>query len=183
MDWRLKRLSKTISHVLRHAPWQYELELDEEGWVAVDTLLFALRTHRTAWEDVLEDDLHAIITQSDKQRFEIRDGRIRALYGHSIPQRIVKTPSRPPDVLYHGTTQRVLSRILSEGLKPMHRQHVHLSIDIPTAEQVARRKGEDTVVLCIEAAGANRNGVMFYQGNETIWLADSIPPSYLSVLS
>ena len=31
-------LSKEISYVLRHAPWKYELEMDEEGWVLVELL-------------------------------------------------------------------------------------------------------------------------------------------------
>ncbi len=30
-----KRLSKTLAHALRHAPWIYELELDEAGWTDV----------------------------------------------------------------------------------------------------------------------------------------------------
>jgi len=31
----LVRLSKTVAHALRHEPWLYELELDEEGWTPV----------------------------------------------------------------------------------------------------------------------------------------------------
>lgn len=182
MDRRLVHLSRTVSHALRHAPWQYELELDDAGWVDIDALLAALQNHRAVWEGVSEADLQAILAQSDKRRFEIHDGRIRALYGHSVPQKIAKTPTRPPDTLYHGTTQRVLPIILADGLKPMRRQRVHLSCDIPTAEQVARRKGSDIVVLRVDAAAAYAQGIPFYQGNETIWLADSIPAAYLSTV-
>lgn len=35
-------LRKEVSYALRHAPWEYELELDENGWVSVDQLLHAL---------------------------------------------------------------------------------------------------------------------------------------------
>ena len=35
-------LSKEISYALRHAPWEYELEINEEGWVQVEQLLDAL---------------------------------------------------------------------------------------------------------------------------------------------
>lgn len=38
----LVELSKGISYALRHAPWEYELELDEEGWVDIEQLLAAL---------------------------------------------------------------------------------------------------------------------------------------------
>lgn len=30
------KLSKEVSYALRHAPWEYELELDKNGWVQID---------------------------------------------------------------------------------------------------------------------------------------------------
>ena len=30
-----EKLSKEVSYALRHAPWEYELEMDEEGWVVI----------------------------------------------------------------------------------------------------------------------------------------------------
>ncbi len=38
----LNNLSRAASHALRHEPWLYELELDEEGWADVLPLLTAL---------------------------------------------------------------------------------------------------------------------------------------------
>ncbi len=35
-------LSKEVSYALRHAPWEYELEMDEEGFVPIAQLLAAL---------------------------------------------------------------------------------------------------------------------------------------------
>lgn len=35
-------LSKEVSYALRHAPWKYELEMDEEGFVPIEQLLDAL---------------------------------------------------------------------------------------------------------------------------------------------
>jgi putative RNA 2'-phosphotransferase len=35
-------LSRAVSHALRHEPWIYELELDQEGWADVGALLTAL---------------------------------------------------------------------------------------------------------------------------------------------
>ena len=34
-----EKLSKEVSYALRHAPWEYELEMDEEGWVNTAQLL------------------------------------------------------------------------------------------------------------------------------------------------
>jgi putative RNA 2'-phosphotransferase len=119
MNRELVRLSKTVSHALRHAPWQYELELDAEGWVTVDALLTALRERRPAWESLRAEHLAEMIAQSDKQRYEMRDGHIRALYGHSLPGRLAKTPAEPPETLFHGTSALALDAIQAEGLKPM----------------------------------------------------------------
>ncbi len=37
------KLSKEVSFALRHEPWKYELELDENGWVDIDQLIESLR--------------------------------------------------------------------------------------------------------------------------------------------
>ena len=77
-------LSKEISHALRHVPWEYELEMDENGWVPIEQLLDAL--HKTEkWNNIIEEDLSKMIEMSEKKRHEIKDGNIRAFYGHSLP--------------------------------------------------------------------------------------------------
>jgi len=37
MDY--SKLSKEVAYALRHAPWEYGLELDAEGWVDINQLL------------------------------------------------------------------------------------------------------------------------------------------------
>ena len=46
MDSKLTHISKEISYALRHAPWEYELELDEQGFVPIEQLLQALNEGR-----------------------------------------------------------------------------------------------------------------------------------------
>jgi len=177
------KLSRTVAHALRHKPWLYELELDDEGWVPVEALLAALRQRRGAWADLTEEHLAGMIARADKQRYELREGKIRALYGHSLKHRLAKTPAEPPEFLYHGTPTRAVQAILAQGLKPMGRQYVHLSIDLETAREVGARhgKGRDQrpVVLVIRAGEAHRSGVTFYEGNEMVWLADHVPPAFI----
>lgn len=173
-------LSRTISHALRHEPWLYELELGEEGWLEVAALLSALRGQRREWRELTEQDIVRMIEAAEKQRFELRDGRIRALYGHSTAQRLRKMPARPPTVLYHGTSPATATVILAEGLKPMGRQYVHLSADRETAFQVGRRKAREPLILEVAAGQAHAAGVAFYQGNDQVWLADAVPARFLS---
>src|SRR5262245_62760627 len=110
----LIKLSRAVSHALRHEPWLYELELDEAGWVPAAALLTALRSENLSWRSVSEVDLAQMIARSDKKRYELRDGRIRALYGHSTRQRLLKEPAEPPRVLYHGTSPEAAEQIKHE---------------------------------------------------------------------
>jgi putative RNA 2'-phosphotransferase len=173
------RLSKTISHALRHKPGEYGLQLDAEGWVPIEKLLDALRRRRNAWQQISVADIERIIAESEKQRFEMRDGQIRAYYGHSTSEKIDKQPATPPAFLYHGTTRQVTEAIRREGLKAMNRQYVHLSTDEQTARIVALRRTSQPVILRIAALEAHQQGIRFYLGNEDIWLADPIPPEFI----
>ncbi|WP_145367728.1 RNA 2'-phosphotransferase [Maioricimonas rarisocia] len=176
----LTDLSRTISHALRHAPWLYELELDDEGWTPVEPLLTALRREREEWADLTETDLGRMIAAMPKQRHELKDGQIRALYGHSLAGKLKKEPAEPPQYLYHGTAPDTVQLITSGGLLPMSRQYVHLSSDEATALQVGHRKAGRPVILRIDAATAHAAGVPFYLGNENVWLADSVPPEFIA---
>lgn len=172
-------LSRCMSHALRHEPWIYELELNDEGWVSVESLLEALRVQRPEWSELRVFDIERVIAGSSKKRHELRGGLVRALYGHSVPGKLSRVPADPPSILYHGTAPEVVHRIFAEGLKPMGRQYVHLSVDEATASEVGRRKSENPVILTVNAAEASKWGVVFYQGNEKVWLADEVSPSFI----
>ncbi|HEX3066355.1 MAG TPA: RNA 2'-phosphotransferase [Dongiaceae bacterium] len=175
-----ERLSRVVSHALRHEPWLYELELDEEGWTDIDSVLTALRSEGPSWSALSEAHLVAMIARSSKARHEMRDGQIRALYGHSLPGKLKKTMAAPPEQLFHGTSPKVLAEIKVTGLRPMGRQYVHLSVDRNMAVAVGRRKSREPMVLIIAAAQANAAGHSFYLGNDKVWLADNIPPTFIT---
>ena len=175
-----KKLSKLLSLALRHRPEILGLQLDEEGWTPVDTLLEKLRKRDRRWKNLTIVDLEKMIEQSDKKRHQISGDRIRCLYGHSIEKKIEKVPVTPPGVLYHGTARSTSVLILEQGLKPMNRQYVHLSEDIETARIVGKRKDREPVVLIVDAESAFKNEISFYHGNEKIWLAETIPAEFIT---
>lgn len=176
----LVNLSRAVSHALRHEPWLHELELDAEGWASVDALIDALRAERGAWSALSEADLEHMIAQSEKKRHELRDGKIRACYGHSTPQKLTLDQTEPPSILYHGTSPETAEMIRKDGLKPMGRQYVHLSSDSETASKVGARKARSPIILRVDAEAAFASGIRFYHGNEMVWLADIIPPEFIS---
>ena len=171
-------LSKMLSHALRHEPWVYELELDDEGWVATSQLLESLRSI-DGWGDLEELDIERMIASSEKQRHEIRGDQIRAIYGHSVPGKLSRKPATPPEFLFHGTKPEIVEAIRANGLRPMARQNVHLSSDEPTAIEVAKRKSKAPLLLRVRSLEASTNGVAFYLGNDKVWLADEVPSRFI----
>jgi len=120
------------------------------------------------------------VAGSEKERFELAGGRIRALYGHSVPARLERVRARPPAALFHGTSPRAWAAVSRQGLAPMGRQYVHLSADVPTALAVGRRKAAEPVLLVVAAERAAADGIAVYRGNVAVWLADAVPAGYLT---
>lgn len=172
-------LSRAISHALRHEPWLYELELDVEGWADLDQLLSALRVNGGAWSKLRKEHIEEMISASEKKRHEVRGSRIRALYGHSVPGRLHMDTQVPPPELFHGTAPDTAETILRDGLLPMGRQYVHLSVDRETAMAVGQRKGRSPALLRVAAQEAHRRGVGFFRGNGKVWLADDVPGTFI----
>jgi putative RNA 2'-phosphotransferase len=176
---QLKKISKSMSYVLRHRPDTIGIELQENGWIGVDELLRAFdRNGKPFTYEVLK----RVVTENDKQRFEFSaDGlQIRARQGHSVEVDLGYTPSEPPEKLYHGTATRNLDSIRAQGLVKGNRHHVHLSTNIETMFQVAMRHGKPAV-LRVDSARMHGDGFQFFVTGNQVWLTDHVPPQYLSV--
>lgn len=169
------RASKFMSLVLRHDPGKIGLELDGSGWARIEDLV--QRSNGRLSDSLVRE----IVESNDKQRFAIsEDGQqIRANQGHSIDIDLGLKPVKPPEILYHGTSERTLPRIQSNGLHRMSRQHVHLSSSIETALAVGRRHGKP-VVLSVAAGRMDRDGIRFFKSENGVWLVAAVPPDYLS---
>lgn len=172
------RISKTLSLWLRHKPEAGGLRLSPEGWAETEDVLKALQDRNLPGDP---DTLNRVVETNDKKRFELSaDGRlIRARQGHSVEMDLALEPVAPPDILFHGTVERFLPAILSEGLKPMKRQHVHLSGDRETARRVGARRGKP-VILTVASGEMAKAGHSFYLSTNGVWLTDTVAPEFLS---
>jgi putative RNA 2'-phosphotransferase len=173
-------VSKFLSYVLRHEPQAIGLTLDREGWADVAALIAGAQ--QSGWE-LNEVLLRAVVASSDKKRFAISDDglHIRAVQGHSAESvSITYVEKTPPDVLYHGTATRFLESIMREGLKPGERKYVHLSEDVQTATTVGQRYGKP-VVLKIEALRMHQQGFKFFQAENGVWLAPTVPQQHIHI--
>jgi putative RNA 2'-phosphotransferase len=174
----LVQLSKFLSSVLRHQPDAIGLVLDPQGWASMSELIEKGNASGVQFD---REDLLRVAAASDKKRFSISsDGLcIRAAQGHSLSVELGLLPREPPPVLFHGTATRFVGSILSDGLKPGARQHVHLSLDETTARQVGRRHGKPCIFQ-VNALAMHSKGFQFYRADNGVWLTDHVPPEFLA---
>ncbi|KQU76024.1 MULTISPECIES: RNA 2'-phosphotransferase [unclassified Rhizobacter] len=171
------QLSKFLSFVLRHKPDAIGLVLDAQGWASIDELIEKANAAGTPFG---REDLLQVVKTSDKKRFSVSPDelRVRAAQGHSVSVELGLSPQVPPPVLYHGTATRFVESIMSEGLKPQERQHVHLSIDEATAQRVGQRHGTP-LVLKVDALRMQAQGFTFFMADNGVWLTDQVPAEFL----
>jgi len=167
-------VSKYLSYLLRHHP--EGLDMDRHGYAPVGQVIERLRER---FPTIDRQRLRQLVDDSDRQRFDIKDDKIRARYGHSISVSIDWPIADDVAVLYHGTTRQAAQPILREGLQPRGRQMVHLSATPGEARRVGERHGTP-VVLCIDVPAARRQNVTFYQATEKVYLAAYVPASCVS---
>jgi putative RNA 2'-phosphotransferase len=176
-EQRVVKVSKYLAKHLRHQPERLGIRPDEAGWVEVDELLAACARHRFP---ITRAELDHVVAANDKQRFALDPGRrrIRANQGHTIEVDLDLPVATPPDVLFHGTTERFLDDIRRDGLRPMGRHDVHLSADERTARRVGARRGRP-VVLTVDAAAMVAAGHTFRTSANHVWLVSAVPPEFL----
>jgi putative RNA 2'-phosphotransferase len=190
---QLVAFSRLLSKVLRHDPELVGVHLDSQGWVSVEELLRAIGTAARApnagkrlrhLPQLTREALCAVVASNDKRRFALSpDGkRIRAVQGHSVTVDLKHPIREPPEVLFHGTAAANWPAISAQGLKRGQRHAVHLSSDVATARRVGSRHGRP-VVLEVAAAQMHRDGLVFTQADNGVWLVSEVATKYLKRLS
>ncbi|MGH7845694.1 MAG: RNA 2'-phosphotransferase [Candidatus Binatia bacterium] len=172
-----ERISRFLSFLLRHNPKDYALQFDRQGFVAWSELLAKVQDR---FSTVTENDVLGVIEGSDKKRFELVEGRVRATYGHSFPVDLELESVDPPDRLYHGTARDLARNTLRDGLKPRDRRHVYLSESLEEALTVGKRRDPFPAILIVDARAAYMEGVRFYNSGN-LFLVEGIPARFLTL--
>lgn len=104
-----------------------------------------------------------------------------ALQGRKSGQTILAScKGVPPEILWHGTGEKYVPAILTEGLRKKKRLYVHLSGDCRTAVAEGSRHGKP-VVFQVDGARMYQDGYLFYQSANHVWLTEAVPPQYLHI--
>ncbi len=168
--------SRFVALILRHKPQVIGISLDEHGWARVDELINGIAKTRPFNIAMLEE----IVSTDNKQRysFNVDKTLIRANQGHSIPVDVELEEKIPPKMLWHGTGEKYVESIDENGLLPKTRLYVHLSGDYDTAVKVGSRHGKP-VVYEVDTEKMQKDGFVFYQSVNGVWLTKRVPPEYL----
>lgn len=178
MNKKEESISKHLSFLLRHDNETVNPEKSIEGWVEVSEVVNKLKI-----TPVLLDK---IVAEDKKKRYSYSSDKksIRANQGHSVEGiNPGLTEKEPPEYLWHGTSLRSWTEhIYSEGLKPMSRLMVHLSLDESTALTVGARHGRP-IALKVKSGKMFRDGYKFFISENNVWLTNKVPVEYIEINS
>lgn len=175
-----RRIVRVLTFALRHQPRRFGVALDDQGFAGLDELVVGIRFSHYDWATLDRKQVEEAVRNTDPGRFEVRDGFVRARYGHSVALGSPGEVRPPPDVLLHGTTTDAAATVRTTGLRPMNRAFVHLTSDPDYAAQVVAAKGGGVVVR-VRAGEASAAGVVFFQANPHVWLSRDVPSPFLHI--
>lgn len=178
-DRELDHLGRIMTGILRHFPDRYQLAIDAHGWVSLPDMVRAVSRKHPAYHWLRAQHLVAIAETDAKGRYEVRDERVRATYGHTLEVELDLPTENIPDRLYFPVTPEEAGIVLEVGLRPSDRKKVHLSKTAADARAAGQVRTPSPVILEIDAEKARSTGIVIMQAGKTVFLADQIPAELL----
>ena len=175
---KAEKLSKMMTAALRHKPGDFQIELQPDNFVRLETLAQSAQFRRLGATSRI---LAAVVRSISKKRFifTMRRGDIHvaATHGHSEGVLITQdtlveiSPSQAPEFAYHATKFSHWHGILSQGLLKMGRTHVHLAVQ-PT-QQEGLRGGQDLLIV-VRCQDLVKSGIRLYRTAANVLLTPGV---------
>lgn len=178
-EHELNRVGRIMAGVLRHFPDKFGVDMDEHGWVDVQDLVGQIRRQKDKLHWLKPHHIEAIVLTDPKGRYQYDKDRVRATYGHSVEVDLDLPTDGIPDTLYYPVAEEELDVVLERGLLPTERKQVHLSETFQNAVEAGQRRGEAPIILEVDAKRAIEEGTVIKQAGKTVYITDSIAPSFL----
>ena len=174
---RKKKISKTLSYILRHGALKYRLEINEYGYIKIQNILLLRQ-----FSGVSLDDIFEIVYDDSKGRYTIKQSQddyyIKANQGHTINipnlelTRIRNASDYP--VVIHGTTYRNWLLIKdSFGIHRMKRNHIHLAVGEPNDARSGIRR-DSSIIIYIDLKKAIDSGIKFFISPNNVILTEGL---------
>ena len=171
MDKQMVSDSKYLSYLLRHKPSEVNCDIDEYGWVDIDTLCRNSKFTLSYLEAIVEADT--------RYEFNPHKSKIRAFHGHSVEGVHPFVIADVHNYIYHGTSLENYAKIKESGcIMSMSRNFVHLSKDETVAKAVGSRHGKP-VILVIDCEKMQEDGYRIYHSGDGVFLVSKVPLKYV----
>jgi len=168
----LKKQAKFLKYILGLRPDEFGLVPDKEGYVKIKDLLKAVH-EEDGWQSFRQTKINEMMGILPDPLLEISENRIRAKDGQQIPKRV--SPDNLPKLIFTCIRPKALHVILERGILPMGRKHVILSSDKNMAKRIGGRIDASPALLTVSVENAIKQGTLFLQAGENLFLARSIP--------
>jgi putative RNA 2'-phosphotransferase len=178
-DRELDHLGRILTGILRHFPDRYQLQVDPQGWVSLPQIARSISQKHPAYHWLRVQHLVAIAETDAKGRYEVRDDRVRATYGHTVEVDLDLPTDHIPEHLYFPVTPDEAAIVLEVGLKPSDRKKVHLSKTAEDARAAGRVRTPEPTLLEVDATRAQAEGLVIKRAGKTVFLVDQVPAQYL----
>ncbi|MCD6171866.1 MAG: RNA 2'-phosphotransferase [Thermoplasmata archaeon] len=179
-DYETKKLSSILVGILRHFPKQFNVELDKHGWGDMEEIAKAISVKIEKFYWVRKRHIVAIALTDEKGRYEVKEGKIRAKYAHTIDVDLSDLPKADIDILYYPVTQEEMDIVMEQGIFPTDRSKVHLSATLEKATEAGKVRDENPIILKINAKKAIEDGVDIRKATKDVYLADKIEAKYIT---
>lgn len=168
----LNQISKIISYILERKPDEFGLAPDENGYIKIKSLLFAIN-EEDGYKFVRRHHIHDILSFLPESNFEITDDKIRSKYRDNLPKQMVS--DMLPKLLYTCVRKKAHAFTLEKGIFPVGNNRVVLSPVKEMAQRIGKRFNQSPVVFTVNTQKALETGVIFYNSGD-LYFAETIPP-------
>jgi putative RNA 2'-phosphotransferase len=180
-DKELDRVGRVITGILRHFPDRFGVTLDEHGFVPVTDLVEDIKSRNRSFSWLKEEHVIALCETDEKGRYQIKDGRIRATYAHTINVDLSDLPTDGiPDKLYYPASEEEAPMLLERGITPMGQTYVHLSGTMEKANEAGMVKNENPIILEIDVKNMTERGIGVYRAGKDVFLTKDVPADCVS---
>lgn len=167
-----EQLAKFLSYVLERRPDEFGLIPDEDGYVKIKDLLKAV-CEEDGWRYVRRGSIDELLITLPNPPIEIKDKHIRAKNREKLPKQTLAREL--PKLLYTCVRRKAHGFVMEKGISPAGYPHVILSSDSKMAQRMGKRMDQEPVMLTVQVQNSVKQGVVYYEAGETIFLAESVP--------
>ncbi len=179
----IKKISQTMSWILRHGIDELGLKIDDMGRIPLAVLMVQKQIKQL---DVSEKIIRDIVATSDKKRFRLDEVNgvwmIGANQGHSTvigdkidSSKLMDKITQPVELCVHGTYTNCIDSIKKTGLNRMGRTHIHFATGFPSDSNViSGARSSANVFILLDMEKAMEDGIEFYNSSNGVILTEGV---------